>query len=89
LRDAFTSLGAGGLESQHYLRFGGVARAYELTSAREYKVNGILRAVMNEAVVILEQMEKEEMAPSKSMVEIDLRSVPPLQASYRREAVVG
>ena len=89
LRDAFNRLGAGGLESQHYLRLGGVAKAYELTSAREYKVNGILRAVMNEAVVILEEMEKEEIAPSKSMLEIDLRSVPPLQASYRREAGVG
>src|SRR5437016_3482548 len=27
LRDAFTSLGPGGLESHHYLRLGGVARA--------------------------------------------------------------
>jgi hypothetical protein len=44
---------------------------------------------MNEAVVILEEIEKEEIAPSKSMVEIGLRSLPPLQASHRREAVVG
>ena len=60
LRDAFTSLGPGGLESLHYLRLAGVARAYELASDREYKLNGILRAVMNEAVVILEEMQREE-----------------------------
>jgi len=89
LRDAFTNLGLCGLESQHYLRLGGVAKAYELTSVREYKLNGILRAVMNEAMVILEEMEKEEIAPSKSMVEIDPPSVPPLQATHRLEAVVG
>src|ERR1041384_5588213 len=45
LRDAFTSLGNDGLKSEHYLRLGGVARTYELNSEREYKVNGILRAV--------------------------------------------
>ena len=76
LRDAFTSLGAGGLESQHYLRFGGVATAYELTSDRDYKVNGILRAVMNEAVVILEEMQREEIEPAARMPEMNLPSVP-------------
>ena len=89
LRDAFTSLGTGGLESQHYLRLGGVARAYELTSAREYKVNGILRAVMNEAVVILEEMQREEIEPATRMPEINLPSVPsPKGNSHWQEAVV-
>jgi hypothetical protein len=64
LRDAFPKMGNGALESQHYVRLGGVARAHELTSDGEYKVNGTLREVMNEAFVILEEMEKEEFAPS-------------------------
>lgn len=88
LRDAFTSLGNAGLESQHYVRLGGVARAYELTSDREYKVNAILRAVMNEAFVILEEMEKEEFEPSKSMVEMNLSSLPNSQGNNRRQEAV-
>ena len=78
-----------GLESQHYLRLGGVARAYELTSAREHKVNGILRAVMNEAVVILEEMQREEIEPATRILEMNLPSVPSLQGKSRwQEAVV-
>lgn len=88
LRDAFTSLGNAGLESQHYVRLGGVARAYELISDREYKVNGILRAVMNEAFVILEEMEKEEFEPSRSMVEMNLSSLPNSQGNNRRQEAV-
>lgn len=89
LRDAFISLGPGGLESQHYLRLGGVARAYELASDREYKLNGILRAVMNEAVVILEEMQREETDPATRMPEMNLPSVPsPQRNSHWQEAVV-
>lgn len=88
LRDAFTSLGNPGLESQHYVRLGGVASAYERTSDREYKVNGILRAVMNEAFVILEEMEKEEFEPSRSMVEMNLPSLPNSQGNNRRQEAV-
>ena len=88
LRDAFTSLGNAGLESQHYVRLGGVARAYELTSNRENKVNGILRAVMNEAFVILEELEKEEFEPSRSMVEMNLSSLPNSQGNNRRQEAV-
>jgi hypothetical protein len=89
LRDAFTSLGPGGLESQHYLRLAGVARAYELTSDREYKLNGILRAVMNEAVAILEEMQREEIEPATRILEMNLPSVPSRQGkSPRQEAVV-
>ena len=89
LRDAFTSLGPDGLESQHYLRLGGVARAYELTSDREYKLNGILRAVMNEAVVILEEMQREESEPATRLPEMNLPSVPSPQGNSRwQEAVV-
>ena len=89
LRDAFTSLGPGGLESQHYLRLGGVAKAYELTSVREYKLNGILRAVMNEAVAILEEMQREEIEPVTRMPEMNLPSVPSPQGnSHWQEAVV-
>jgi len=89
LRDAFTSLGHRGLESQHYLRLAGVARAYELTSDREYKLNGILRAIMNEAVVILEEMQREETEPATRMPEMNLRSIPsPQRNSQWQEAVV-
>jgi hypothetical protein len=89
LRDAFTNLGPGGLESQHYLRLAGVARAYELTSDREYKLNGILRAVMNEAVVMLEEMLREETEPATQMPEMNLPSVPSPQGnSHWQEAVV-
>jgi hypothetical protein len=89
LRDAFTSLGKGGLESQHYLRLGGVARAYELTSDREYKVNGILRAVVNEADVILEEMQREEIEPATRLPEMVPPSVPSLRGNSRwQEAVV-
>jgi hypothetical protein len=89
LRDAFSSLGPGGLESQHYLRLAGVARAYELTSDREYKLNGILRAVMNEAAVILEEMQRQEMEPATRMPEISLPSVSSPQGNSRwQEAVV-
>jgi hypothetical protein len=89
LRDAFTSLGPGGLESQHYLRLAGVARAYELASDREYKLNGILRAVMNEAVVILEELQREETEPAKRMAEMNLPSVPSPQGNIHwQEAVV-
>ena len=83
LRDAFTSLGPGGLESQHYLRLGGVARAYELTSDREYKANGILREVMNEAFEILEEMKKAEFGTSRSLPEIKLQSLAIPQAGNR------
>jgi hypothetical protein len=90
LRDAFASLGNGGLESEHYLRLGDVARAYELTSVREYKVNAILRAVMNEAVAILEEMQREEMEPAPRMPEMNLPSVPsPRGNSLWQEAVIG
>ena len=90
LRDAFTSLGPGGLESQHYLRLGGVAKAYELTSVREYKLNGILRAVMNEAVAILEEMQREEIEPATRIPEMNLPSVPsPRGNSLWQEAVIG
>src|ERR1044071_6059333 len=58
LRDVFARLGDGGLKRHHYLRLTGVARAQELTTDDDYKVNGILREVMNEAFVILEEMEK-------------------------------
>jgi hypothetical protein len=89
LRDAFTNLGPGGFESQHYLRLAGVARAYELTSDREYKLNGILRAVMNEAGVILEEMQREETEPATRMTEMNLPSVPSRQGkSHWQEAVV-
>jgi len=89
LRDAFTNLGSGGLESQHYLRLAGVARAYELTSDREYKLNGILRAVMNEAVVILEEMQGGETEPAARMPEMNLPSVPSPQGNIHwQEAVV-
>jgi len=89
LRDAFTNLGPGGLESQHYLRLAGVARAYELTSDREYKLNGILRAVMNEAVVILEEMQRGETEPAARMPEMNLPSVPSPQGNIHwQEAVV-
>jgi len=89
LRDAFASLGNHGLESEHYLRLGGVARAYELTSVREYKLNGILRAVMNEAVAILEEMQREEIEPATRMPEMNLPSVPSPQGnSHWQEAVV-
>jgi hypothetical protein len=88
LRDAFTRLGPGGLESQHYLRLGGVARVYELTSDREYKLNGILRAVMNEALVILEEMQREEIAPATRMLEMILPSVPSPQGNSRRQEAV-
>ncbi len=89
LRDAFTSLGPGGLESQHYLRLAGVARAYELASDREYKLNGILRAVMNEAVVILEELQREETELATRMVEMNLPSVPFPQGNIQwQEAVV-
>ena len=78
-----------GLESQHYLRLGGVARAYELTSVREYKLNGILRAVMNEAVAILEEMQREEIEPATRILEMNLPSVPsPQENSHWQEAVV-
>ena len=89
LRDAFASLGNRGLEDEHYLRLGGAARAYELTSDREYKLNGILRAVMNEAVVILEEMQREEIEPATRMPKINLPSVPSRQPnSHWQEAVV-
>ena len=89
LRDAFASLGDYGLESEHYLRLAGVAKAYELTSVREYKLNGILRAVMNEAEVILEEMQREEIEPAKWMPEMNLPSVPSKQGnSHWQEAVV-
>jgi hypothetical protein len=89
LRDAFTNLGHGGLESEHYLRLGGVARAYELTSDREYKLNGILRAVMNEAVVIFEEMQREEIEPATPILELKLPSIPsPQENSHWQEAVV-
>jgi len=39
-------------------------------------VNGILRAVMNEAVVILEEMQREEIEPAARMPEMNLPSVP-------------
>ena len=90
LRDAFTNLGPGGLESQHYLRLGGVAKAYELTSVREYKLNGILRAVMTEAVVILEEMQREEIEPDPRMAEMNLPSVrSPQGNSHWQEAAVS
>lgn len=89
LRDAFIKFGTGSLESQHYIRLGGVARAYELTSDREYKVNGILRAVMNEAFAILEEMQREEIEPLPPMAEMNLLSVPSPQGNSRwQEAVV-
>jgi hypothetical protein len=89
LRDAFTNLGPGGLESQHYLRLAGVARAYELTSDREYKLNGILRAVMNEVVVILEELQREETKPATRVTEMNLPSVLSRQGkSHWQEAVV-
>jgi hypothetical protein len=72
LRDAFASLGNHGLESEHYVRLAGVAKVYELTSDREYKLNGILRAVMNEAEVILEEMQREEIEPARWMSEMNL-----------------
>jgi len=89
LRDAFTNLGPDGLGSQHYLRLAGVARAYELTSDREYKLNGILRAVMNEAVVILEELQRAEIEPATRMPEMNLPSAPSPQGnSHSQEAVV-
>lgn len=89
LRDAFISLGLGGLESQHYLRLAAVARAYELASDREYKLNGILRAVMNEAVVILEELQREETELATRMAEMNLPSVPgPPGNIHWQEAVV-
>ena len=89
LRDAFTSLGPGGLESQHYLRLAGIAKAYEHTSDREYKLNGILCTVMNEAVVILEEMQREEIEPVTRMSEMNLPSVPSPQGnSHWQEALV-
>ncbi|MGQ0762493.1 MAG: hypothetical protein ACT4OT_10840 [Acidobacteriota bacterium] len=89
LRAAFTRLGNGGLESQHYVRLGGIARAYELISDREYKVNGILRAVMNEAFVILQEMETEEFEPARPLPEFSLQSVGiPQGSNHRQEAVV-
>ena len=89
LRDAFTSLGPGGLESQHYLRLAGVARAYELTSDREYKLNGILREVMNEAFVIFREREKEGFESSRPLPEMKLQSVAIPQTSNRRPEAVA
>ena len=88
LRDAFASLGKHGLENEHYLRLSGVAKAYELTSVREYKLNGILRAVMNEAEVILEEMQREEIEPATRIAEIILPLVPGPQGNSHWQKVV-
>jgi hypothetical protein len=89
LRDAFAGLGDGGLETHHYLRLTGAARAYELTADGDYKVNGILREVMNEAFLILEELENDELARSRSKVDTDPPSVPTPQAAIGwQEAVV-
>src|ERR1051325_2382775 len=84
LRDVFARLGDGGLERHHYLRLTGVARAHELTADGDYKVNGILREVMNEAFVILEEMEKEGSARSRSLPEIGRQSLAMPEVSNRQ-----
>jgi hypothetical protein len=89
LRDAFARLGDGGLKRQHYLRLTGVARAHELTADGDYKVNGILREIMNEAFVILKEIGKEDSESSRSAAETHLPSVVTAQASNRwHEAMV-
>ena len=88
LRDAFSNLG--GLESRHYVRLIGVARAHELTSDAEYKVNGILRAVMDEAFLILEEIQTGEVQAPTPMAETDLSALPNPRGKHGlQEAVFG
>jgi hypothetical protein len=89
LRDAFARLSDGGLKRHHYLRLTGVARAHELTTDGDYKVNGILSEVMNEAFVILEEMEKEAFEASRSLPATGLESAAIPHATNRwQEALV-
>jgi hypothetical protein len=88
LRDAFAKLGHRSLESQHYVRLGGVARANELTSDAEYKTNGILRAVMNEAFLILEEMEAGEIESPSPMSELNVATIPKSSPNYRPQEAV-
>jgi hypothetical protein len=89
LCDAFARMGEAELQLHHYVRLTGIARAYELTSDREYKVNAILREVMNEAFVMFREMEKEGFESSGPRPEIKLQSVAIPQVSNRRREAVA
>jgi len=64
LRDAFASLNGGTFWTESYERLARLIRAHEMTAARPYRVNSILKSILDEAFTILEEIEARELRPS-------------------------
>jgi hypothetical protein len=83
LGDAFGSLRSDAFKTEFCDRLVRLIRSHEMTAARPYRVNSILKSVIDEAFAMLEEMEEKELRPTPAMLERH----PALAASGDRSAV--
>lgn len=67
LGQAFSGLLSSASQTKFYARLARLIQAHEMSSARPYRVNSILKSVIDEAFTMLDEMETREREPSRSI----------------------
>lgn len=75
LRDALGSLSNGAAGADFFQRLAHLIKAHELTAVRPYRVNSILKSVMEEAFTMLEELEERERQRPSSIADRQLAMV--------------